>query len=134
MSKSLGNDLPVFASEKEIYAQVMSITTDPARIRPTDPGDPAKNICFSYLRLLGKTEDEVQEMENRYRSGTIGDVEIKKHVYELFLTVMKPFRQRKSELLQDLGSVEKIRTEGCERARAVARKELARIKEAVGLK
>lgn len=134
MSKSLGNDLPVFASEKEIYAQVMSITTDPARIRPTDPGDPAKNICFSYLRLLGKTEDEVQEMENRYRSGTIGDVEIKKHVYELFLSVMKPFRQRKSELQQDLGSVEKIRTEGCKRARAVARKELARIKNAVGLK
>ncbi|MEI6327576.1 MAG: tryptophan--tRNA ligase [Candidatus Roizmanbacteria bacterium] len=132
MSKSLGNDLPVFASEKEIYAQVMKITTDPARIRPTDPGDPAKNICFSYLRLLSLPEREVVAMEERYRSGTIGDVEIKKHVYELFLSVMRPFREKKAELQKDLGSVQKVRIDGKERARAVAKERIDAVMRAVG--
>jgi len=133
MSKSLGNDLPVFASEKEIYTQVMSITTDPARIRPTDPGDPAKNICFSYLRLLSLPEDEVVAMEERYRSGTIGDVEIKKRVYELFMSTMSSFRKRKVELLAQPEYIRKVREQGAVKARAIAQEVLQKIQVAVGI-
>ena len=131
MSKSLGNDLPVFADEKHIYKQIMGITTDPARIRPTDPGDPAKNICFSYLRLLDHAESEVSALESRYRSGTVGDVEIKKLVYEVFMSYMQPFRTRKAELESDPSTIERLRQEGASRAREIAATSLARIREAV---
>jgi tryptophanyl-tRNA synthetase len=133
MSKSLGNDLPIFADEKHIYKQIMSITTDPARIRPTDPGDPAKNICFSYLRLLDHAESEVSALEARYRSGTVGDVEIKKLVYEVFMSYMQPFRTRKAELESDPTAIDQLRQQGASRAREIAAASLARIREAVGV-
>jgi len=133
MSKSLGNDLPVFADEKHIYKQIMSITTDPARIKPTDPGDPAKNIGFSYLRLLSHPEAEVSALEERYRAGTVGDVEIKKLIYEVFMSYMKPFRTRKVELESDPSTINRLREQGAIRARVIATASLARIREAVGV-
>ncbi|MEI7653395.1 MAG: tryptophan--tRNA ligase [bacterium] len=133
MSKSLGNDLPVFADEKHIYKQIMGITTDPARIKPTDAGDPAKNIGFSYLRLLDHPEAEVSTLEARYRSGTVGDVEIKKLIYEVFMTYMKPFRTRKVELESDPSTIDRLREQGAQRARVIATASLARIREAVGV-
>jgi tryptophanyl-tRNA synthetase len=133
MSKSLGNDLPVFADEKHIYKQIMSITTDPARVRPTDPGDPSKNICFSYLRLLDYPEANVLDMEGRYRAGTIGDVAIKKVLFEVFMQVMTPFREKKKALEADRTEVERLRKVGATRAREIAAVSLARVREAVGV-
>lgn len=133
MSKSLGNDLPIFADEKELYRQIMSITTDPARIRPTDPGDPAKNVCFSYLQLLGIDAQQLGDLQERYRAGTIGDVEIKKMLYERFLAYFKPFRERKKELSTDLPELSKLRLRGSERAGEIATATIQRVKQACGL-
>lgn len=133
MSKSLGNDIPVFADEKVIYKQIMSITTDPARIRPTDPGDPAKNVCFSYLRLLDYDQKGITDLEERYRVGTVGDVEIKKLVYEVFLRYFTPFRERKAQLLQDIPNVKQIRTLGQAKAGAIATQNIARIRSSCGV-
>lgn len=133
MSKSLGNDLPVFADESVVYKQIMGITTDPARIRPTDPGDPKKNICFSYLRLLEFDPKQAEEYEERYRSGTVGDVEIKKVFYEHFLQYFQPFRKRKSELEKDQKGVIKLREIGSEKARTVAALTIRNIRQACGI-
>jgi tryptophanyl-tRNA synthetase len=133
MSKSLGNDLPVFTDESAIYKQIMSITTDPARIRPTDPGEPKKNICFSYLRLMDFDSKQLSEYEERYRSGGVGDVEIKKVLYEYFLQYFKPFRQRKNELEGDLVQVHTLRETGSGKARAVAALTIQGIKRACGI-
>lgn len=133
MSKSLGNDLPIFADEKEIYKQVMSITTDPARIHPTDPGDPAKNVCFTYLRLLDFDEKRIVEYEENYRRGTVGDVEIKKVLYEAFLQYFKPHRARKTELASDNKRLEQYRKMGSAKARAVATSTLQKVRQGCGL-
>ncbi|MBP6994099.1 tryptophan--tRNA ligase [Candidatus Woesebacteria bacterium] len=133
MSKSLGNDLPIFADEKEIFKQIMGITTDPARIHPTDPGDPSKNVCFSYLRLLGFDEERLTEYEERYRSGTVGDVEIKKVLYEAFLQYFKPHRARKAELGSDIGALQRYRQMGGIKAREVATSTIQKIKVVCGL-
>jgi tryptophanyl-tRNA synthetase len=98
-----------------------------------DPGDPAKNICFSYLRLLDHAESEVSALEARYRSGTVGDVEIKKLVYEVFMSYMQPFRTRKAELESDPTAIDQLRQQGASRAREIAAASLARIREAVGV-
>lgn len=133
MSKSLGNDIPVFGTEDEIKKQIMSITTDPARIRPTDPGDPAKNICFEYLSLLDFEAAQIEEMKERYRQGTIGDVEIKKILLEEFLTYFAPFRAKKAELMNNMDYIHQLRKKGAARANAIAEEVMKEVRAAVGV-
>jgi tryptophanyl-tRNA synthetase len=133
MSKTLGNDISIFADEPMIFKQIMGITTDPARIHPTDPGDPAKNICFSYLRLFKHPEHEVRDLEERYRRGAVGDVEIKKRVFEAFMSVFAPFRNRKSELQRDAAELDRIYKQGREKALHVAQQQYEIVRQAVGL-
>lgn len=133
MSKSLGNDLSIFAPVEVVKKQIMSITTDPARIKPTDPGDPAKNICFTYLNHLNFDPTQLGQMQDRYKQGTIGDVEIKNILLETFLNYFKDARVKKIDLQKNPDLVTKIRSEGAQRAIAIATKNLENIKHAIGL-
>lgn len=134
MSKSIGNDISIFAPESAVKKQIRSITTDPSRIKPTDPGDPTKNICFTYLRLLGHQDElQIEELESRYRSGTVKDVEIKSLVEESFHYVFSPYRARKEELMENPSLIVELRQKGMEKARKVAKESLLCIKQACGI-
>lgn len=132
MSKSLGNDIPLFADEKIIQKQIMSIKTDPARIHPTDPGDPSKNVAFSYLKLLNFDTSQLDEMKKRYSEGTIGDVEIKDTLFEVFTNSFAPFREKHQEYIKNSDYVTSLREINAEKARSVATKAIMRVKHAVG--
>ena len=134
MSKSLGNDISIFADEKTVKKQIRGIVTDPARIKPTDPGDPEKNICFTYLRLFNHhPETQILELEDRYRKGTVGDVEIKNMVEEAFFFVFAPYRAKKAELIQNTGVLNNLRKLGAEKAVATAKTKIAEVRAACGV-
>ncbi len=133
MSKSLGNDIPVFADEKVIRSQIMAITTDPARIHPTDPGDPEKNIAFNYFELLEYDKDKIEEMKERYKKGTIGDVEIKKLLFDVYMEYFADMRARKEELLKNRDYIHELRIKGAQKAQKIAEDVLRKIKRAVGV-
>jgi tryptophanyl-tRNA synthetase len=133
MSKSLGNDISVFADEEVVRKQIMGITTDPTRVHPSDPGDPAKNPCFDYLELIEYDQCEIDKMKDQYKEGTIGDVVIKKLLFEEFLRYFKPFREKKKELDEDMDYVEKIRKEGAEKANEIANETLKEVKGVIGV-
>jgi tryptophanyl-tRNA synthetase len=132
MSKSLGNDIPVFADEKEVKKQIMKITTDPSRIHSNDPGDPAKNVAFSYLELLDFDASKLDLMKDKYKSGKIGDVEIKDALYDSFMDYFKEMRAKKQELLNNLDYIRQLRLDGAQKANRVADETLAKVKKAVG--
>ncbi len=133
MSKSLGNDIPVFAAEEIVKKQIMAIKTDPARIHPTDPGDPSKNVTFSYLELLGYDQNKIHEMKERYKAGNIGDVEIKKLLFEQFMLYFEPYRKKKAELLKNPNEISKKRKDGALRANEVAEKNIKKILQSIGI-
>ncbi len=133
MSKSLGNDIPIFGTEEEVKKQIMSIKTDPARIHPTDPGDPAKNVTFNYLELLEYDKSSIADMKERYKKGTIGDVEIKKILVDVFLNYFKEMRAKKAELAKNMDHIMKLRKSGAEKANQIAESTLHKVKLAVGL-
>ena len=133
MSKSLGNDIPIFGTEQEIRKQIMQIKTDPARIHPTDPGNPDKNLTFTYFDLLEYDAQKREDMKEKYRKGTIGDVEIKSTFLNFFLEYFADFRTKKNELLKDKERIHEIRIQGAQKANEVAEPILEKIKAAVGL-
>ncbi len=133
MSKSLGNDIPVFADEIMVKKQIMAIKTDPARIHSTDPGDPSKNVAFTYLGLLEYDSNKIHDMKERYTKGTIGDVEIKNILCDVYFQYFADMRKRKEELLKNKDYIMEIRKKGGERARQIASETLTAVKQAVGL-
>lgn len=134
MSKSLSNDISVFAEEKIIKKQIMGIKTDTARVHPTDPGDPNKNVAFDYLQLLEFDKAKLEEMKDKYRTGNIKDVFIKQTLFEKFMDYFKESRNKKKELTKNLDYVSELRIKGAEKANQIAEKNIEEIKDAVGLR
>ncbi|MBP7276524.1 MAG: tryptophan--tRNA ligase, partial [Kiritimatiellae bacterium] len=69
MSKSYGNTLEIFGDPKETRARVMRIVTDSRGLE--EPKDPTTCNVFAVWRLFAR-DDEIAEMEARYRAGGLG--------------------------------------------------------------
>jgi tryptophanyl-tRNA synthetase len=63
----------------------------------------------------------------------MGYSEAKKRLAELMIEYFKPFRQKRTELENNIDYVKEILAKGAARAKAVATKTLARARRAVGL-
>jgi tryptophanyl-tRNA synthetase len=97
MSKSLNNAIYLSDSEEEMRKKVFSMKTDPNRIHATDPGTVEGNPVFIYHDIFNEKTEEVDEMKDRYRKGTIGDVEVKKRLFEAMNIYFTPIREKRQE-------------------------------------
>jgi tryptophanyl-tRNA synthetase len=131
MSKSYNNTIEIFEPEKSARKKIMSIVTDSTPVE--DPKDPDKCNVFALLKLVASA-DELAEWGNRYRSGGMGYSEAKKRLAELIIDYFKPFRQKRTELENNLDYVKEVLAGGAERAKAVAAKTLEQARQAVGLR
>ncbi|RYD30775.1 MAG: tryptophan--tRNA ligase [Verrucomicrobiaceae bacterium] len=130
MSKSYGNILAIFEEEKALKKKVMSIQTDSTPVE--EPKDPENSLILTLYRLVADA-DAVTLMENQFRSGGIGYGDFKKRLFEAIWTKFEEPRRRRAELVADPAYVQKVLRDGAERARAVARPTLDRVRKAVGL-
>ncbi|MDD2822526.1 MAG: tryptophan--tRNA ligase [Candidatus Daviesbacteria bacterium] len=133
MSKSLNNAIFLSDSADEVEKKVMSMYTDPTRLKATDPGHVEGNPVFVYLDAFGtdKDKDQITSLKERYRTGQVGDVEVKKYLVQILNNFLDPIRKRRSEYEKNPELVEKILKEGTEKARAEAQQTLAKIKKAM---
>lgn len=135
MGKSLGNAIFLSDSPEEVEKKVMSMYTDPTRIKPTDPGHVEGNPVFIYLDAFvsGSNRFQVEEYKDKYKKGEVGDVEVKKFLVGVLNTFLTPVRQKRLEYEKRPELVEKILKEGTEKARIEARKTLTEVKKAMKL-
>src|SRR5256884_5677817 len=70
MSKSLGNTIMLSDDAETVRKKVMSMYTDPTRLRATDPGHVKGNPVFTYHDAFNPDIDEVNELNARYLKGT----------------------------------------------------------------
>jgi tryptophanyl-tRNA synthetase len=131
MSKSYGNTIGIFEPEKRVRKTIMKIVTDSVPVE--DPKDPDKCNVFALLKLFA-SDEELREWENKYRSGGLGYGEVKKRLAELTIEFFQPYRQRRTELENNLDEVKAVLAKGAERARAVAGPILEKARQAVGLR
>ena len=131
MSKSYGNTIGIFEPEAAVRKKIMRIVTDSVPVE--EPKDPHKCNVFALLKLFASGE-ELREWDTRYRSGGLGYGEAKKRLAELTIEYFQPYRQRRTELENNLDAVQKVLADGAERARAVAGPTLEKARRAVGLR
>lgn len=132
MSKSLDNHVELAASGEETAARVLTMVTDPQRVRRSDPGRPDVCNVFALQQLFnpGKT-DEIRRL---CETAGIGCVDDKRDLADGINAYLREFRERRRELAESPGRVREILAAGSERARAVASATVAEVYERMGLR
>ena len=133
MSKSYGNALTLGMADEEIDRLVMSMITDPQRVRRDIPGRPEVCNVFSWHRLFRASEDELAEVYRGCTTAVLGCVEDKRNLAARVRATVAPIRERRQALLRDPERIDAILDEGAGRARAIAAPVLAEVKAAMGL-
>lgn len=133
MSKSLGNAIYLSDDEKTLQKKVMSMYTDPTHIHVEDPGHIEGNVVFTYLDIFDPDKEHVQELKDQYQAGGLGDVKIKRYLFEVLNNELKPIRERREEFAKDIPAVYDMLKQGCADANAVANQTLAEVRHAMGL-
>jgi tryptophanyl-tRNA synthetase len=130
MSKSYGNTITLSESDADIRAKTKVMMTDPARKRRTDPGDPAKCPAFDWHKLFSPP-DVISWADQNCRTAGIGCIECKGAMAEHLIRWIAPIRERREEYAAHPDKVLRLLDEGSAKARVVAQKTIARVREAV---
>jgi len=132
MSKSYNNTISLREDPDVIAKKIRTMPTDPARVKRTDPGEPAKCPVWQLHQVYSddQTRDWVQQ---GCRSAGIGCLECKQPVIDGVLKEVAPIRERAERYLEDPTLVRSIVADGCERARKLAQETLRDVRQAMGL-
>ena len=140
MSKSLNNCIYLSDSEEEVRQKIMSMFTDPGHLRVQDPGKVEGNPVFIYLEAFSNEDQfarylpeykNIQEMEDHYARGGLGDVKVKKFLNNVMQEELEPIRKRRKEFEKDIPEIYNILKKGSEIAEAEAANTLSLVKRAM---
>ena len=132
MSKSLNNHIEIASTPEETQKRVMMMVTDPARKLRTDPGNPDVCNVFSMHKIFS-SQEEIDMVNVECRRAGIGCVDCKKILAKNMNSYFEPFRQRRAEINQHPDQVFDILDDGAKRAKAIAEKTMAEVRQAIGL-
>jgi tryptophanyl-tRNA synthetase len=147
MSKSYGNTIEIFSTDKELTDKVKSIKTDSTEYGA--PLNPETDTIFALYKLFASPE-HTQALRAQYLSGrrdpSLADTasaDPKKNYFgwghakgalaEKLLETFKGARAEYPRLMADKPYLRKLLIEGAERARTTANVVLGRVMDAVGL-
>jgi tryptophanyl-tRNA synthetase len=133
MSKSLNNAIYLSDDAKTVEKKVRGMYTDPNRIRSDIPGKVEGNPVFMYHDMFNSNLEEVEDLKQRYRTGKVGDVEVKQKLVSALNTYLDPFRERRAEFEQVSGLVDEVIYDGTMKMREEARQTVLAMKKAMGL-
>ncbi len=133
MSKSLGNAIYLSDDPATVETKVMSMYTDPNRLRASDPGTVEGNPVFIYHEAFNPDAAEVAELKERYRAGRVGDVQVKRRLARALNAFLEPFRERRVYFQAHPLQLQDVLVQGIRRMQAEARQTMESVREATGL-
>jgi tryptophanyl-tRNA synthetase len=132
MSNSAGNTIHLREDPASITKKIRTMTTDPARVRRTDPGEPTN--CPVWQFHLVYSDDGTREWVTKgCRTAGIGCLECKQPVIDAIVAEQVRMNERAQPYLDDPTLVRNIVADGCERARKLAQETMRDVREAMGL-
>ncbi len=131
MSKSLDNAIFLADDADTVEEKVMAMYTDPRRLKATDPGTVEKNPVWIFHETFNPDRAWVEEQEDAYRQGKIGDVAVKRRLVEVLNTLLEPIRARRRQYEARPGSIIDALRAGTIEASTVAEETLALAKKAL---
>ncbi|MDO6516219.1 tryptophan--tRNA ligase [Zobellia uliginosa] len=129
MSKSRGNLINLFQTDKKLRKQIMGIQTDSTPME--DPKDPTKDNVFALYKLLA-TQEQIEEMSANYLAGNYGYGHAKQALYEVIVNKFGDAREKYEYYMNNTQEVDEALAIGAEKAGKVADGVLQRVREKLG--
>lgn len=132
MSKSYHNTIALREAPESVEKKIRTMRTDPARVRRSDPGDPAKCPVFTLHEIY--SDDNVRSwVTEGCTSAGIGCIDCKQPLIDAINAEQNTMRERARPFEDDPDLVHSILVEGSEKARDVARETLDDVRAAIGI-
>jgi tryptophanyl-tRNA synthetase len=132
MSKSYGNAVLMRDEPAAVEKKIRGMTTDPARVRRGDRGDPEKCPVWQFHQVYSDAATK-EWVARGCTSAGIGCLECKQPVIDAIVREQQPWRKRAEQYLANPKQVHWIVEMGTERARIVARQTMKDVRSAMGL-
>ena len=132
MSKSYNNTIALREDPEIITKKIRTMQTDPARVRRTDPGNPA-NCPVWQFHAVYSDDNTRQWVTAGCTSAGIGCLECKQPVIDAVLRELAPIRERALYYEENPDQVRNILADGCEKAQELAHDTMRDVREAMGL-
>jgi tryptophanyl-tRNA synthetase len=129
MSKSYGNQINIGEHPDSIRKKVMTMFTDPKRVKRNDPGHPDECNLFAWNSIFSPNECAALSVE--CKSASIGCVDCKKKLAETLVNFLEPIRKRREEITSDRGELKKILDRGAAHAREIAKETMEAVHKAM---
>jgi len=130
MSKSYDNTIPLFTPRAQLQKLIAGIVTDSRA--PGEPKDTEGSALFQIYQAFA-SEEETAALRRAYAEG-IAWGEAKQLLFERIDREIGPLRERYDALMADPSQIEAILLAGAEKARALSRPFMSRLRQAVGLR
>jgi len=131
MSKSYENFIALSDPAETVKKKVFSMYTDPDRVRADIPGKVEGNPVFIYHDIFNSDKDEVDDLKKRYKTGKVGDVEVKEKLTKALNGFLEPIREKRKNI-SDEKAIDIIKC-GSAKAGKAAKKTMAKVKECLGI-
>jgi tryptophanyl-tRNA synthetase len=129
MSKSKGNTIDLFLSDKALRKQIMAIQTDSTPLEA--PKNPDTCNVFAIYKLIASNE-QTAEMKANYERGGFGYGHAKQELFELMVDKFEEPRRKFMDYMSNPQLVDRALVLGAERAEAVAQSVLKRVRSRLG--
>jgi tryptophanyl-tRNA synthetase len=130
MSKSYGNTIDLFTTEKQLKKATGKIVTQSVAVE--DPKE--YEDCNVYkLSELFMNEDELKDLQERYKRGGEGHGHFKMQLKDKIWDYFKEARDKKEYYDSHQDEVIDILKDGADKAREIASKKMQKIREIVGI-
>ena len=130
MSKSYGNTINIFTTQKELKKQTGKIVTDST---PLEEPKEWENCNIYKLCKLFMENEELLELQERYKSGKEGYGHFKATLKDKIWDYFSQAREKREYYLSHKDEVRDILNEGAKKARTIATKKMQIIREKVGI-
>jgi len=119
MSKSYNNCIYLSDTPKEVEKKILTMVTDPKRVRRTDPGNPEESPVFQLHKIFSSKE-ETDEVAQGCRTAKIGCIDCKRILIKNVFKVLEPIWERRKIFIEKPHYLEEIVHAGTQKARDIA--------------
>ena len=130
MSKSYQNTIDIFTSKKQLFKQVGKIVTDST---PLEEPKEYQNCNVYKISKLFFNENEIKELEERYKRGGEGYGHFKITLRERIWDFFEPNRKKREYYLNHLDEVRDILNMGAKKAKKIASEKMEKVRDRVGI-
>jgi len=129
MSKSKGNVIDIFQTDKALRKQIMSIQTDSTALEAPKKWSTCNS--FAIYKLLA-SDSEIAQMKQNYEDGGYGYGHAKQALFELICNKFSEQRKRYAYYMNNLEEIDQALEFGAKKAALTANAVLKRVRKKIG--